>query len=136
MAKKKKIRMTELDKTLNQILKEYADEVTQDTKEVVDLVTEEALKVTKKHAPVDKRNTSRKGKYKRSLKRKTLYESLTEKRNVIYASGDEYRLTHLLEKGHANINGKRTKGQPHFYYGDNLVKEDLLKEIEKKIGGK
>lgn len=52
--------MTALDKTLNQILREYTDEVTDDTKEVVDVVTKKALKVVKKHAPVDERNSSRK----------------------------------------------------------------------------
>ena len=132
----RKVKMTALDKTLNQILREYADEVTEDTKEVIDVVTKEALKQVKKHAPVDERSTSRKGKYKRSLRSKTVYESLTEKKNVIYASGEEYRLTHLLEKGHAKKNGGRTRAFPHFYYGDNLVKEDLLKELKKKIGGK
>ena len=132
----RRIKMTELDKTLNRILRGYTDEVTEDTKEVVDIVTDKALKVVKKHAPVDQKNTSRKGKYKRSLRRKTVYESLTEKKNVIYASGEEYRLTHLLEKGHATIDGGHTEEHPHFYYGDNLVKEDLLKELKKKIGGK
>lgn len=132
----RRIKMTALDKTLNQILREYTDEVTDDTKKVVDVVTKKALKVVKKHAPVDERNSSRKGKYKRSLRRKTVYESLTEKKNIIYASGEEYRLTHLLEKGHATIDGGHTEKHPHFYYGDNLVKEDLLKELKKKIGGK
>lgn len=121
--------MTALDKTLSQILREYADEVTEDTKEVIDEVTKEAKKIVKKHAPV------KTGKYKRSIKSKVAYESLTEKRNVIFSKGYG-NLTHLLENGHAKINGGRTESIPHFSYGQDYIEENLLKNINKKIGGK
>ena len=127
------IRIDELENEINEILEEYKDEVTDSTKEVVDEVSKEAYKIVKEKAPVEARNSKRKGKYKKSLRVKTIVESLTEKKNVIYASGKEYRLTHLLENGHQLIKGGRTKKIPHFKYGNDYVQKNLLKRIKDKI---
>ena len=125
--------------TLQRMLKEYSDDVILKTFEGVDEVSKEAKKIVKDRAPVEKKG-KRKGKYKRSISVRTAYESLTEKRNVIYASDEEYRLTHLLEKGHAKVgvsrNGKsRVEARPHWKYGDEYIKDELPKRVKKKIGG-
>ena len=132
----KKIKVSQLEKAIMNCLETYSDEVTTAAKSAVDEISDEALKIVNDHAPTDKRKIKRKGKYKRSLKTRTMYESVTEKKNVIYASGDEYRLTHLLENGHALTKGGRTAPQPHFKYGDDYINKELLKRTIKKIGGK
>lgn len=116
----------ELESAVASILKDFSDEVTRVTKEDVDEVTKMALDEVKSHAPV---NT---GKYKRSLKDRTEYESATEKRNVIYSKG-QGSLTHLLENGHAKRNGGRTRSFPHFAYGQKVIEEELPKLLEKHI---
>lgn len=124
-----KVKIDGLYLAVQNILNDFSEEVTQVTKEEVDEITKEAVKIVKKHAPV------KTGKYKRSIKSKVAYESLTEKRNVIFSKGYG-NLTHLLENGHAKINGGRTESIPHFRYGQDYIEENLLKNINKKIGGK
>lgn len=131
-----KIRPNQLTKEVNKILTQYTDKVVIETKEAVEEISVEALKLVKEHAPKDKRKkVKRKGTYKRSLKQKTVYENSSEKRNAIYASGNEYRLTHLLENGHASPNGGRAKAIPHFKYGEDYITKELPRRIKKKIGG-
>lgn len=122
---------TDLTGSITKLLSDYSDEVYEKTKEIVDDVSKNTLKVIKKHAPIG----ARKGKYKKSLKVRPLYETLTNKTNVIYAADGEHRLTHLLEHGHATTKGGRTQAQPHFSHGQDFIDENLVKKIKNEIGG-
>ena len=125
----KKVKIDDLTKTINGMLSDYSDDLIQDTKGVVDKVTKEARKMVRENALV------KTGKYKRSIKSKKVYESLTEKRNAIYSDGYS-GLTHLLENGHAKTNGGRTRAFPHWKQGNDYIVEQLPKQMKKKIGGK
>lgn len=126
-----RIKANQLSDTISDVLSDYNDEVVRYQKETVDEISKETHKIVKRHAPVGRR-----GKYKKSIKVKNVYESLTEKRNVIHVEKPEYRLTHLLEKGHKKRGGKgKTKTIPHFIHGQDYIEKNYENRIKKKLGG-
>ena len=128
-----KVTPDELQKMLSNELVKYVDEISEITKKATDKVSKESLKILKENAPVSDRKN--KGKYKKALSVTTQYEGKRNKRVVLYAKKPYYRLTHLLENGHATRNGRRTKKVPHFQkaeeYADKTLTEEVIKGIEK-----
>lgn len=135
MARRGRVRkypVSEMQQAIEKAVQTFSDEVIEDTKDVIDEVSEEALQEVVSRAPVG----AQKGKYKRSLTYRKVYDSLTERRNVIYASKGQHRLTHLLEKGHLKRNGKgRTKAIPHFHFGQEYIDNNFMKKLKNKLGG-
>lgn len=48
---------------------------------------------------------------------------------VVVHSKDQYRLAHLLEKGHAKVNGGRTRAFPHI----KPAEEEMTRRFERKL---
>lgn len=133
MARRGRVRkypVSEMQQAIEKAVQTYRDDVIHDTKVVIDEVSKEATKLVKASAPVRPGG----GKYKRSLTYRNVYESLTERRNVIYASKGQHRLTHLLEHGHLTKNGKKkTKAQPHFAQGQKYLDDNFVKRLKEKL---
>lgn len=124
------ISINELSDAINDVLSNYSEEVTEKTKKAVDRAAKDCMDTIKQHIEF-KQHT---GDYVKSFKLKTAYEDKYNKRKTWYASGDQYRLTHLLEKGHALRRGGRTRAYPHIQYGEEIAKQNLPKYIKEELG--
>lgn len=124
------VQISALAEAINKELSNYSKEVTEKTKKNVDTVSKEVNEAIKSHITFKQWT----GKYVKAFRIKTVYEGAFNKRNTWHVSGNQYRLTHLLEKGHALRDGGRTKAYPHIKYGEEIAKkrmEELTKEAVK-----
>ena len=121
------VKIDSLASAVDDILKDYGDNV--------GLALKETIKKAGKDAAKELRATSpkRTGKYAKGWSTTTTVDS-SAKTEVVVHNKKEYQLAHLLEHGHAQVTkGGRTvgfvKGQPHIAQ----VEERVTKELETSI---
>lgn len=105
----------------------YQQEVIDDLKDSVNDAGKACLNEIKANSPADS------GDYRKGWKLKTAYESETDIRLQVY-NKDHYQLTHLLEDGHANVDGGRTPGRPHIGPAADRAAVRLEKNVKVKVG--
>lgn len=119
-----------LDKAIKDALREYGNEVRDDLEGVVVELSKKAKDEVKNAAPVG----ARKGKYKKSIKEKEVSKNPLEIAHKIYAEKPHYRLTHLLEYGHATVDGrKRTTAIKHWSKGEEYINKNFERELKEKL---
>lgn len=103
---------------------------TNDVQEKIDVAAEDlankAVEELKQTSPKRKKNG---GKYAKS------WTKTKKGNNWIVHNKKHYRLTHLLEKGHAKVNGGRVPAKVHIAPVENQVVDEFLDRVERAVEG-
>lgn len=129
----KKIKIDDLSKEISNIMKDYVDATEECVEKAVTKTAKEALRELKGANPPGSGKYGSWSEYNKSWK---ITQTKTDKRyhkkatihNVKY-----YRLTHLLEKGHAMVGGGRTREFPHIKPIADISELSLMENIKKGI---
>lgn len=100
-------------------------------------VVGKAVKETAKQTAAELRMTSpeRDGDYKKhwTYKRDAKLKGRYKFNTVVYSKKPSYRITHLLEHGHAKRNGGRVDGIPHISIAEKHAKEILMERLKRSL---
>lgn len=122
----RKIRFQELEIEIMKELKAYSDEVAEGTIKAVKNVAKDTVQRLKSTSPRDPRNT---GEYARGWTFKVEFES-SEDIRVRISNRTKPQLTHLLENGHAKVNGGRVDGRPHIRPAEQAAADKLVGAVK------
>ena len=115
-----------LDTVISEELKKYSQEIAEVLKEKTVKVAEECKEEIKSRSPVDK------GKYKRGWKAVKVFESDEAIRYKV-KNTTSAQLTHLLEFGHAKVNGGRVEGKAHIRIARDNANEKYVQMLKEGI---
>jgi hypothetical protein len=108
-------------------LAEYSQDVVEKVNVSSEKVGKAAVKQLKQTSP------KRHGKYAKSWTMTTEKAIGQPDLRIIHAKAPHYRLTHLLEHGHAKAGGGRVEGKPHIRPAEEMVIQEFMAEVEEAI---
>lgn len=118
-----KIDSMDLSKTVQKLMKEYGDDVTEITRRLVKKAGNEARDKLKQKSP------KLTGDYAKAWTAGNYVWSALGAEISVYIKTRDYSLTHLLEKGHAKRGGGRVQAFPHI----KPVEKETHEELEKNL---
>lgn len=125
----KTIGVDQLGEAIAKELTIYSDNVIEGIKNEAKSHVKQLVKDTKATAPVGNRSKH----YRDSITSKKTAETDRSIEYTWYVKGSDYRLSHLLEKGHANRDGGRTPGTHFIQSASDPILEDYIKAVEEVI---
>ena len=125
----KLVNIDQLNDAIINSLEEYNQEVVDGVKSVTKKAMNQLVKDSKATAPVGKRSKH----YKDNITSKTLSESDFGLSKLWYVKGSDYRLTHLLNNGHALRDGGRYPGTNFLGNAVDKIVPEFMKEIEEVL---
>lgn len=107
-------------------LKLYSEEKTESVKRIAKSKMSKLVKTTKATAPVGHRSKH----YRDSISSKKLEEDSRKAIYLWYVKGSDYRLSHLLNNGHALRDGGRYNGTKFITKAYEPIEKEFVKEVE------
>ena len=108
-------------KEVMETLYEYVEAKEAQYIDAVDKATKQCIKNIKAKAPKDT------GNYRSGWRRRKLKDG----KEILIYNEKAPQLTHLLEHGHAKVNGGRVPGQPHLAQAEKEAIDQILSELRK-----
>lgn len=123
------IQIDELNKAIRDALDDYNDNIVTGLKKNTKKAMKDLVANTKSTAPVGDRSNH----YRDSIASKTVSESRYGISKLWYVKGSDYRLSHLLNNGHALRDGGRYSGTNFIGKAVDHILPWYLNEIEEVI---
>lgn len=116
--------VNQMAQAIADVLAEYSQVSSREIEEISKSISKRAVLKLKATSPVDT------GDYRTGWRAKKL-----ENGKWVVHNATDYRLTHLLEKGHAKVGGGRVGAREHIGLVEREVIEDFEREIREVLGG-
>lgn len=121
------ITIDQLSDAITAQLNTFETNVREGVKKAVDESMDEMVRETKSTAQV------RTGRYKRKISATVGENTLMTYSKVWHVKKPDYRLAHLLDKGHGLRNGGRYAGNEHVIHAANHATESFQRKLEEVI---
>lgn len=108
-------------------LNSFESNVREGVKKAVDETMNEMVRETRSTAQ------SRTGRYKRKISATVGENTLMKYSKVWHVKNPDYRLAHLLDKGHKLRNGRRYEGNQHVTNAEHRAVETFQRKLEEVI---
>lgn len=115
------INISDFANTITGELEKYSNIVDEDVQRLAKKVATDGMDKIKTNSPIDT------GGYK------TGWRVKKQGKNYIVHNATNYQLTHLLEFGHAKVNGGRVPAKPHIKKAEMEMIKDFVKGIEQVV---
>lgn len=130
MAKKKLIIGSDLASELTKDLSMYSEDVSSKIRKSTKKATAGLVQTTKETAPVGRRRAFH---YFEDITSRSLESSKLRERRQWYVEDPNYRLSHLLDKGHEVRGGRRHPGTKFIEKAEDETRRRHTKEVEEII---
>lgn len=117
---------------VNQLAAQIAEELALYSQEVIEKVDEASERIGKETVELLKATSpKRTGQYARKWTMTTVKVIGMATQRFIHVKKRQYRLTHLLEHGHAKRGGGRVEGKPHI----RPAEEEMIRKFTSEVEG-
>lgn len=123
------IKIDDLNQAIKGVLEDYNEGVVAGLKKEIKRSTNELVQKTKETAPVGNRSKH----YRDNITSKTINETRSSLTKAWYVRGSDYRLTHLLNDGHALRDGGRYPGTKFLEKAVNLIVTRYISRVEEVL---